>query len=152
MRVRFDASPAEILPQLLTQVATYDPTISEVRFDHSRSSAPGEMGVGSVRICVFEDGRELHEPLLVYDPPHAYAYTVDQDASTLSLPVSEIVLAYEFADNNAGGTDLTVRVFFDPRIPGTGPVITPVLTGTVRRTFQTAVSVFGGEYLGDERP
>lgn len=151
VRLRFDAPPDEILPQLLTRVDLYDPTIAEVRFDHSGSVTPGEMGEGSVRICVFEDGRELHEPLLVYDPPRAYAYTVDAGASTMSLPVSDIVLAYAF-EPDAGGTALTVRAFFDPRIPGTGPVITPVLTGTLRRTFMAAVDVFGGAYLGDETP
>lgn len=151
VRLRFDAPPAEILPMLLTRVDLYDPTITGVRFDHANSATPNEMGEGSVRICVFEDGRELHEPLIVYDPPHGYAYTVDQAASTMSLPVSEIVLAYDFVPEGSG-TALTVRAFFDPKIPGTGPVITPVLTGTLRRTFRTAVDVFGGDYLGDEIP
>ena len=150
--MEFDAPPAEVFPQLLTRVDLYDSNIDEMRFDHSQSVSRGEFGVGSRRICVFADGRELVEPLLVYDPHHAYGYTVDTEASTMSLPVSEIVLLYDFSKSEAGGTDLTVRAFFDPRVPGTGPVIEPVLTGTLRRTFQTAVEQFGGRYLGDSAP
>jgi len=151
VELRFDDAPLEVIENLLTRVDLFDPTIAEVRFDHSQSVTPGEMGVGSRRICIFTDGRRLVEPLLVYDPPRAYAYTVDSEASTISLPVREIVLFYEFRKGDHG-TLVTVHAFFDPSIPGTGPVIEPVLTGTLRRTFQTAVDVFGGAYLGDRKP
>ena len=61
------------------------------------------------------------------------------------------MLFYEFED--AGdGTLVTIHAFYDPSIPGTGPVIEPVLTGTLRRTFQTAAQVFGGAYIGDRKP
>ena len=151
VEVRFDDVPEQVVANLLTRVDLFDPTIAEVRFDHSQSATPGELGVGSRRVCVFTDGRELVEPLLVYDPPRAYAYTVDAKASTMSLPVLEIVLFYEFAAEESG-THLTVHAFYDPRLPGTGVVIEPVLTGTLRRTFQTAAEVFGGTYLGDRKP
>ncbi len=150
VRVEFDAPPEEIFPQLLNRVDLYEPSIVQVRFDHAQSLTPGKIGVGSRRICVFADGRELVEPLIVYAPPRAYGYTVDHEASTMSLPVSEIVLLYDFANSGSGGTFLEVRAYFDPRIPGTGPVIEPVLTGTLRRTFQTAAWTFGGRYVGDE--
>ncbi|MEL6492332.1 MAG: hypothetical protein AAFQ95_20450 [Cyanobacteria bacterium J06621_3] len=152
IEMRFDASPAEILPQLLTRVDRYDSTVVEVRFDHALSKTPGQMDVGSRRICVFADGRELVDPLVVYDPPHAYGYTVDAEVSTLPLPVRTIVLLYDFTEVRDGGTALTVRAFYDPLVPGTEDIIEPVLTGTLRRTFQTAVEVFGGAYLGDQRP
>ncbi|MEO0568085.1 MAG: SRPBCC family protein [Pseudomonadota bacterium] len=151
VEVRFDGAPSDVIPNLLTQVDLFDPTIEEVRFDHSQSATPGEMGVGSRRICIFTDGRELVEPLLVYDPPRAYAYTVDAEASTMALPVREIVLFYEF-EEDADGTLVTIHAFYDPSISGTGPVIEPVLTGTLRRTFQSATEVFGGAYLGDRKP
>ncbi|MEM9771291.1 MAG: hypothetical protein AAF889_06790 [Cyanobacteria bacterium P01_D01_bin.73] len=152
IEMRFDAPPSEMLPQLLTRVDLYDSTVVEVRFDHSLSKTPGEMGVGSRRICMFADGRELVEPLLVYEPPYAYGYTVDSEASTLPLPVREIVLLYDFTETQTGGAKLTVRAFYDPRVPDTGAIIEPVLTGTLRRTFQTATNVFGGTYLGDHKP
>ena len=149
--VRFEGAPSEVIPNLLTRVDLFDPTIAEVRFDHSQSATPGEMDVGSRRICIFTDGRELVEPLLVYDPPRAYAYTVDADASTMALPVREIVLFYEFQEDG-DGTLVTIHAFYDPRIPGPSPVLDPVLTGTLRRTFQTAAQVFGGTYIGDRKP
>mgnify|MGYP001799693239 CR=1 FL=1 len=152
VEMHFDASPSEVLAQLLTRVDLYDSTIVDVRFDHTLSATPGEIGVGSRRICVFADGRELVESLLVYDPPHTYGYTVDAAASTMSLPVSEIVLLYDFTEAQDGGTDVTVRVFYDPQTPGTETIIEPVLTGTLRRTFQTAADTFGGTYLGDQSP
>lgn len=152
VEMRFDRPPSEILPLLLTRVDLFDPAITEVRFDHSQSETPGSFGVGSRRICIFEDGRELVEPIILYDPPYAYGYTVDAAASTMTLPVSEIVLLYDFGEASDGGTMLSVHAFYDPKIPGTGVVIEPVLTGTLRRTFQTAVDVFGGSYLGDEKP
>ncbi|MEM8974946.1 MAG: SRPBCC family protein [Pseudomonadota bacterium] len=151
IEVRFDAPPVDIIPLLLTRVDLFDPTIAEVRFDHSESITPGELNIGSRRICIFTDGRELVEPILVYNPPHTYAYTVDAEASTMTLPVSDIVLSYAF-EPDGDGSLLTVSAFYDPSIPGTGPVIEPVLTGTLRRTFQTAADVFGGAYLGDAKP
>ena len=152
IKMRFDASPSEILPQLLTRVDLYDSTVVEVHFDHSLSETPGQINIGSRRICVFADGRELVEPLVVYDPPHAYGYTVDAEVSTLPLPVRTIVLLYDFTEVQDGGTALTVRAFYDPLVSGTEDIIEPVLTGTLRRTFQTAVEVLGGAYLGDQRP
>lgn len=151
IEVRFDVPPMEMVPLLLTRVDLFDPTIAEVRFDHSESITPGELNVGSRRICIFTDGRQLVEPILVYNPPHTYAYTVDADASTMTLPVADIVLSYAF-EPDGDGSRLTVSAFYDPSIPGTGPVIEPVLTGTLRRTFQTAADVFGGAYLGDAKP
>ena len=151
VRMTFDGSAVDAQDHLLRHVDRFDPTIVEVRFDNAASSTPGEIGVGSVRICVFDDGRELHEPILAYEPGVSHAYTVDTEASTMSLPVSEITLLYDFAEAE-GATDVTVRAFYDPKIPGTGVVIEPVLTGTLRRTFQAAVDTFGGEYLGDEKP
>ncbi len=152
IHLEFDQSASDIFPKLLTRVDLYDPNIVEVRFEHDQSQNPGRFGVGTRRICIFADGRELVEPLVAYDPPHSYGYTVDADRSTMSLPVSDIVLLYAFQATDDGATDLTVQAYYDPRIPGTGPVIEPVLTGTLRRTFQTAVDVFGGTYLGDEKP
>lgn len=152
IEMRFDAPPSEVLPQLLTRVDLYDPTVVEVRFDHSLSETPGEMDVGSRRICVFDDGRELVEPLLVYEPPYAYGYTVDSEVSTMSLPVREIFLLYDFTETQDGDTKLIVRAFYDPQVPDMGAIIEPVLTGTLRRTFQTATDVFGGTYLGDQKP
>ena len=151
VRMTFDGPAEAAQEHLLRHVDRFDPTIVEVRFDNAGSATPGEIGVGSVRICVFEDGRELHEPILAYESGVSHAYTVDAEASTLGLPVSEITLLYDFVEAG-GATDVTVRAFYDPRIPGTGPVIEPVLTGTLRRTFQAAVDRFGGTYLGDEKP
>ena len=69
----------------------------------------------------------------------------------MALPVREIVLFYEFQEDD-DGTLATIHAFYDPSIPGTGSVIEPVLTGTLRRTFQTAAQVFGGAYIGDRKP
>lgn len=151
VRVQFDDDPATVFSKLLRRVDLIDPNVVEVRFDHAQSRTSGQMDVGSRRICMFADGRVLVEPIIVYDPPRAYAYTVDQNASTMSLPVSTIVLFYNFTAID-DGTELRVRAHFDPAVPGTGPIIEPVLTGTLRRTFQTAASTFGGTYLGDEKP
>ena len=151
VEMRFDGPAIEVQDHLLRHVDRFDPTVVEVRFDNARSATPGEIGVGSVRICVFDDGRELHEPILAYEAGVSHAYTVDAEASTFDLPVSEITLLYDFVEAD-GATEVTVRAFYDPKIPGTGVVIEPVLTGTLRRTFQAAVDTFGGAYLGDEKP
>lgn len=150
VEMRFDGPAIEVQDNLLRHVDRFDPTVVEVRFNHADSATPGQIGVGSVRICVFDDGRELHEPILAYEAGASHAYTVDPEASTFDLPVSEITLLYDFAEVD-GATEVTVRAFYDAKIPGTGVVIEPVLTGTLRRTFQAAVETFGGAYLGDEK-
>lgn len=142
--VHFKKPVSEVFFPLLTEVDRYDETIVDVSFDHSRSSNPGTFGVGSVRICTFDSGKVLYEPLVVFENNKFYAYSVDTDRSTRSLPIRDVVLFYSFEDRPQNSTLLTVRAHFNPPNPIVSPLINLAFGRALTNTFQAASDVFDG--------
>ena len=157
VRVHFDHPPEHAFRYLLTEVDLYDDSIVEVTFDHSGSETPGEFGVGSVRTCVFENGKALVEPIVVYQPYAYYAYTVDPERSTFSVPVRDVLLFYQFegrpsADGRPDGSALvTVRAHYTPSVGVASPVIRGVFNRTIAKTFATAADRFSGRLIDTAR-
>ena len=150
VRMHFDRPQEDTFTYLLTEVDLYDDSIVEVTFDHSESETPGEFGVGSARICTFDDGKTLYEPILVYEPYEYYAYTTDPERSTMSIPVRDVVMFYQFEGQRDGTTLATVRAHYTPTIWIASPVIRSVFNRTVVKTFATATDRFGGRLIDPE--
>lgn len=148
--IHFDRPADEIFMPLLAQVDQYDDTIVDVSFDHSNSSNPGTFGVGSVRICTFDSGKKLYEPLLVFDEGRYYAYTVDKERSTRSLPIKDVVLFYSFEDRPQDTSLVTVRAHYNPPNPFVSPAINIAFGGALTGTFESAAEVFGGRLIKPE--
>ncbi|MEL6371653.1 MAG: hypothetical protein AAFY84_01795 [Pseudomonadota bacterium] len=145
--IHFDRPADDIFMPLLTEVDRYDETITDVSFDHSNSSNPGTFGVGSVRICTFESGKQLFEPLLVFEPGRFYAYTVDKERSTRSLPIKDIVLFYSFEDRLENSSLVTVRAHYNPPNPLVSPAINLAFGRALTGTFESAADTFGGRLI-----
>ncbi|MEM6486089.1 MAG: hypothetical protein AAF662_14035 [Pseudomonadota bacterium] len=140
----FKKPVSDIFFSLLTEVDRYDETIVDVSFDHSRSSNPGTFGVGSVRICTFDSGKKLYEPLVVFEPNKFYAYSVDTELSTRTLPIRDVLLFYSFEGRPQDTTLLTVRAHFNPPNPIVSPIIKVAFGRALTSTFQSASDVFDG--------
>ena len=145
--MHFDRPVDDVFEFLLTAVDDYDESIVEVTFDHSQSETPGQFGVGTRRTCVFDNGKILVEPLLVYEEDRFYAYTVDAEASTFSIPLRDIVMFYSFEERGPQSTLVTVRAHYTPKIWIASPIISSVFKRTVDKTFASATAAFDGRLI-----
>lgn len=148
--VHFDRPASDIFMPLLTEVDRYDDTIADVSFDHSGSETPGQFGVGTIRICTFKSGKTLYEPLIVYEENAFYAYTVDQERSTRSLPIKDVVLFYSFENQPENTSLVTVRAHYNAPNPLMSPIINAAFGGALNATFQSAAEVFRGRLVRPE--
>ncbi|MEM6782441.1 MAG: SRPBCC family protein [Bacteroidota bacterium] len=146
-----DRPASEVFDFLLAEVDQYDDDIVEVAFDNTGSATPGSRGVGSARLCTFDNGKVLVEPLLVYEPHRFYAYTVDAERSTFGVPIRDVLLFYSFEEPLEGGTLVTVRAHYTPSSFLTGPVVKPVFNRAIRRAFATAADRLGGVLVDPAR-
>lgn len=147
VRVSFDNQTNDIFTQLLTQVDLYDEEIEEVNFDHSASEIPGKFGVGSVRICIFRDGKKLYEPIVVYEHNKFYAYTTDQERSSKSLPIKDVLLFYSFEEKTNGSSLVTVRAHYNVKYALLSPIINVAFGRVLNKTFSSAAKVFSGHLV-----
>ncbi|GAB5521445.1 MAG: hypothetical protein RhofKO_36960 [Rhodothermales bacterium] len=145
--MHFDQPADEIFPLLLERVDAYDDSIVEVTFDNTASSNGEAIGVGSARVCVFDNGKQLVEPLLVYEPHRFYAYTVNPERSTFNLPIRDVLMFYSFEERPGGGTLVTVRAHYTPKSAIASPVVRSVFNRNVTKTFARATEAFGGRMI-----
>ncbi|MEM6647689.1 MAG: SRPBCC family protein [Bacteroidota bacterium] len=148
--IHFDHPPKEVFEYLLAEVDQYDDSIVEVTFDNSTSAEPGSRSVGSARLCTFDNGKVLVEPLLVYEPHRFYAYTVDPERSTFRLPIRDVLMFYSF-EETAKGTLVTVRAHYTAKSRIASPIVGSVFNRTVRKTFARAAERFGGTLIDPSR-
>jgi hypothetical protein len=89
-----------------------------------REGDPAPDGVGAIR-CFGTGPVNSREQVVVFEPPHRLAYVLLQ-----GMPVrryrSDVVLAPDGA-----GTAISWRSTFDPRWPGTGPLLRGFLIGVL---------------------
>lgn len=74
----FDA-PADVLFQHISDpnnMSAWFPTMHQGSVDHAVSETDGEWGVGSKRYCQTRLMGTLNETILHWEPPHVYAYNV----------------------------------------------------------------------------
>lgn len=149
--MHFDRPASEVFDFLLAEVDQYDDSIVEVAFDNAASETPGSRGVGSARLCTFDNGKVLVEPLLVYEPHRFYAYTVDAERSTFGLPIRDVLMFYSFEERPEGSTLVTVRAHYTPSSGLASPVVKTVFNRTVRKTFATAAKRLDGVLIDPTR-
>ncbi len=77
-------------------------------------------GVGAVRRAAF-----VHEEIVEYLPPMRVSYII-----TKGVPVERYRATVEL-EPSEGGTTIRWRGRFEPRIPGTGPLLNRLLKGAV---------------------
>lgn len=106
----FDAPPEEIWPRITdpNAIATWFTMITHGRMDHSKSSARGDWGEGSVRQCHTMGMGTLHETIKVYRPPHLVAYS----ARAWSMPIKNHLGVMMLERLPSDGTRLIWRQYF----------------------------------------
>ena len=144
----FDA-PAERVFAALADLGdlAFVPLIRRARVDHSASRTAGDADVGSARVCSVTGMGELHERIVLWDPPRGYAY---QARGTL-LPLTVHLGVFFVEPDEADGSVLVWRQYFrTSRAPHA--VVFPAMTRWIMRgALANLRKQFGGPPARVER-
>ncbi len=107
-------------------------------FDESALERPGHpnpRGVGALRR--FRTGRiRNREEVVVFDPPHLFAYVVRES----DVPVRDYRAEVELKATPEGGTTISWRSTFRARWPGTGTLVQRRLSSFITDTAERLAS------------
>lgn len=146
--MQFDRPVNEVFDFLLRDVDVYSDDIMAVSFDNTGSAVPGEVALGSARICTMNNGKTLVEPLVAYAEDRHYAYTTDAERSTLDLPVEDVLLFYTFEEKGTESTLVTVRAHYTPGVfLPMRPVVNALFKRNIDKTFAGAIETLGGRLV-----
>ncbi len=127
-----------VFDALLTQLAEFSEDIAEISFEAGNPDEPEELGVGSLRMTTMTDGRQLAQRIIVYEPPHSFAYFTDMSLSTVSVPIDYLIGHYTFSEQPNGSVDAKVSIAYQPSSRLTSIIVRLGFSRTLARDFQRA--------------
>lgn len=146
--MQIDRPVDEVFDFLLQEVDVYSDDIMAVAFDNDSSVVPGQIGLGSVRICTMTNGKRLVEPLVAFSQNRYYAYTTDPERSTMKLPIRDVVLFYTFERKAPASTLVTVRAHYTPDVfAPMRPIVNMLFKRNIDKTFAGAIDELGGRFV-----
>jgi uncharacterized protein YndB with AHSA1/START domain len=104
-----------------------------------REGTPPPGGVGAIR-RLGTTRFFSREEIVAYDPPHHLAYVILSGQPVRNYR-AEVTLTP--SDVDGGGTHISWRATFDPRIPGTGPLLRRYL-GAIVGGFTRRLAAYAG--------
>lgn len=146
--IQFDKPIDEIFNTLLTKVDLYVEDVAKVEFDHKKSLNSNAFGVGTERVCIFQNEEILYEPLVAYEQGKFYAYRVDQKKSTKSMPMADALLFWSFEEKGPNKTLVTVKTYFVPDMFFLMNWMIPsMFDDSMNDVFLKATEEFGGQLI-----
>lgn len=146
--MQFDHPVSEVFDFLLQQVDVYSDDIMAVSFDNDASVVPGNIAIGSVRICSLTNGMKLVEPIVAYSEDRYYAYTTNAERSTMKIPIRDVVLFYTFEEKGPSSTLVTVRAHYTPDVfLQVRPFVNALFKRNIDKTFAGAIDKLGGRFV-----
>ncbi|MGL1937115.1 MAG: SRPBCC family protein [Fibrobacterales bacterium] len=120
--------------------------IPEIIWNHTQSSS-GTFGPGSSRMCEF-NGDTLIENILVWEDNKIYAYSVDMEKSTASLPMSDHIGFFIVEDDGVGGSVVTWRQYFNRNIHVMSPMLVWMMDSQLMEpALEKLVQLTNGEMI-----
>jgi hypothetical protein len=109
------AQPIDVVfDALLSRLAEYSESISDISFDNSNSQNSEAVGVGSQRITTMDDGKRLVQRIIIFEPPNTFAYFTDMAKSTVSVPIGYSIGYYQFSELQDETVKAEVSVAYKP--------------------------------------
>ena len=109
------AQPIDLVfDALLSRLAEYSESISDISFDNSNSQNSEAVGVGSQRITTMDDGKRLVQRIIIFEPPNTFAYFTDMAKSTVSVPIGYSIGYYQFSELQDKTVKAEVSVAYKP--------------------------------------
>lgn len=145
--LHFPKSPEEVFPLVHSGNANWSLQIEKLTWDHSASTTPGELGVGSVRRCDFVGGAGIaYERMIAVEPNRMIAYDLDAERSTAPLPIKDFFVIWTLEDKGADGTLVIARIHYDEAQAAGGQAARAV-AGALAIDFRNFANVYGGTYV-----
>jgi hypothetical protein len=133
------AQPIDIVfDALLTKLADYSENIENISFDHRARVNSQGLGVGSLRITTLEDGTQLVQRIIVFDPPRSFAYFTDLSLSTVRVPIDYSIGYYSFNELQNGLVSAKVSVVYRPSSRLTSFLVKIGFNRALSRDFEKA--------------
>ena len=140
-------APADyVFTFLTTRLHDYVADANSLEFDHSGSSRSDQLGKGSVRTVIMQNGELLVQRFLLMDPPREFAYHTDMQRSTLEAPLQYSVGRYRLTELNERQTRLKVAVTYRATSRLFGFVVRRAFSSALRRDFEGAADIIGSAY------
>lgn len=135
-------APVETVWSLLGEADRWKEWSFLTRSDLEREGEPEPDGVGAIRRFT-RHGIGSREEVVAWEPPHHLGYVI-----LSGFPVrhyrADVVL-----EPDRSGTTITWSATFDEKIPGTGAVMTVVLSRLIRK-FLTSAARYAGRLSGSD--
>lgn len=139
------APPDYVFNFLLRRVPEYSSDASSLRF-----ADPGRApGVGSERIIVMADGKQLSQRILRYEPVSEYAYFTDMQRSSVEVPLLYSLGHYRFRETESGGTEVRVSVVYQPSSRLFAFLVRSAFNRALKRDLQRAATLIDQTYQAE---
>ncbi|MDD7908340.1 SRPBCC family protein [Pseudovibrio exalbescens] len=121
--------------------------IETLTWDHSGSALPGELGVGSERVCEFVGGQgTAYERVFAVEENRLFAYDLDAERSTVPLPIRDFFVIWTLEEQDAGGVLVTSRIYYHEAQDMGGNAAAAVV-GALTNDFKNFANIYGGTYI-----
>lgn len=110
----------------LADVPSWPRWTTAQRASYEREGVPVPGGVGAIR-RIGVGPMISREEIVAFEPPRKMSYTM-----LSGMPVKNYLAHVELRDER-GGTAISWTASFDPKVPGTGPVLRLVLAAALKK-------------------
>ena len=145
--VVIDAPAEYVFTFLTTRLHEYVADASALEFDHSGSIRSDQLGEGSFRTAIMQNGEFLVQRFLLMDPPREFAYHADMQRSTLKAPLQYSVGRYRLTELNKQQTRLNVAVTYRATSRIFGFILRRAFSAALRRDFDRAADIISSAYI-----
>ena len=145
--VVIDAPADYVFTFLTTRLHDYVADASALEFDHSGSNRSDQLGEGSIRTAIMQNGELLVQRFLLMDSPREFAYHTDMQRSTLEAPLQYSVGRYRLTELNKRQTRLNVSVTYRATSRLFGFIVRRAFSSALRRDFDRAAGIISNAYI-----
>lgn len=147
IEVVIDAPADYVFTFLTTRLHDYVADASTLEFDHSGSTRSDQLGAGSIRTAIMQNGELLVQRFLLMDSPREFAYHTDMQRSTLEAPLQYSVGRYRLTELNKRQTRLNVSVTYRATSRLFGFIVRRAFSSALRRDFDRAAGIISNAYI-----
>ena len=101
-----------VFRSLLSELSSYSDDVVSTTFDNSKSNRLNELDIGSRRVTTMENTNMLVQKIILFDPPHSFAYFTEMSGSTISAPIDYSIGLYKFSEQANGRTTVEVSAAY----------------------------------------
>lgn len=145
--LHFNAPVEDVWQWVISGNDEWAMAIEALTWDHSGSSTPGKLGVGSERRCDFVGGQgTAYERVFAVEENRLFAYDLDAERSTVPLPIRDFFVIWTLEQQEAGGVLVTSRIYYHEAQDMGGNAAVAVV-GALTNDFKNFANLYGGTYI-----